>query len=651
MNHASKRTHGYWRLLPLAASLALFALACAVAGVGQDGDVAPQQWNETRGPVVPHDSFPLDCSLCHEGENWQKIKKEFVFDHAKETGVALEGAHARAECLRCHNDRGPVALFADKGCAGCHEDVHAGKLGSECTSCHDENGWSPRGVVADHSRTRFPLVGAHAAVTCTRCHPGADVGNFDRASTACVDCHAADLARATNPDHQAQGWVSGCERCHAPTGWTGGGFNHSAFPLTGRHATADCAQCHPGSVYDTAPTQCAGCHLAEYQASAQPPHASAGFSTDCQMCHTSAGWTPASFDHSAFPLTGAHLQAQCSACHSGGVYSGLPTTCVSCHQGEYNATTQPNHVAANYPTSCEQCHTTVAWTRATFSHAGVTRNCAQCHTLDYNQTTAPNHAAAGLPTTCQTCHTTTHWTPSTFNHSGFPLTGAHASASCNQCHGGGVYDGLPTSCVSCHQSDYNTTNMPNHTAAGYPTSCEQCHSSVAWTPAGFNHAGVTRNCAQCHQVDYNQTTDPNHSTNGYPTTCQQCHSVTAWTPANFSHGGVTRNCVQCHLVDYNQTSDPNHTTAGFPTTCQTCHDTVDWDHGTFNHTWFPINSGAHHNLTCAQCHPVPRNSGVFTCTDCHEHRQSSMDSHHQDVNNYVYNSNNCYACHPNGHAD
>ena len=67
--------------------------------------VAPQDWNKGRGPVVPHDTFPADCRLCHEGSGWNHIRADFRFDHLKETGVALDGAHQQAECLRCHNDR------------------------------------------------------------------------------------------------------------------------------------------------------------------------------------------------------------------------------------------------------------------------------------------------------------------------------------------------------------------------------------------------------------------------------------------------------------------------------------------------------------------------------------------------------------------
>ena len=38
------------------------------------------------------------------------------------------------------------------------------------------------------------------------------------------------------------------------------------------------------------------------------------FPTNCKQCHIIQGWKPASFDHTVtqFPLTGAHLNTDCS---------------------------------------------------------------------------------------------------------------------------------------------------------------------------------------------------------------------------------------------------------------------------------------------------------------------------------------------------
>ncbi len=204
------------RTLTLAAALAFLVLACVVQG---PSDVQQHRWWSGIGPVLPHDSFPADCGLCHVGDDWQSLRGDFQFDHLAETGVPLIGAHQSARCLRCHNDRGPVAVFASKGCQGCHEDIHFGRLGTDCTSCHTEQTWNPFGQYALHYKTRFPLTGVHAQTACRRCHPGAEVGQFVPTDVECVTCHQDDLARAINPNHAGLGWVDNCDRCHIPTTW------------------------------------------------------------------------------------------------------------------------------------------------------------------------------------------------------------------------------------------------------------------------------------------------------------------------------------------------------------------------------------------------------------------------------------------------
>jgi hypothetical protein len=41
---------------------------------------------------------------------------------------------------------------------------------------------------------------------------------------------------------------------------------------------------------------------------------------------------------------------------------------------------------------------------------------------------------------------------------------------------------------------------------------------------------------------------------------------------------------------------------------------------------------------------------VFSCTTCHAHEKTQMDQKHASIRDYVYNSANCYACHPTGRA-
>lgn len=392
-----------------------------------------QGWNRSMGPVVPHDKFPADCSLCHTGNNWSTIRKDFSFDHEKQTGLALVGAHANVQCLMCHNDRGSAAKFASRGCAGCHVDVHRGQLGHTCADCHNERSWEPIAAIARHNRTRFPLVGAHAATACFACHPGAQVGNFKGADTRCLTCHRADLARATSPPHTTAQFTQDCQKCHSPTGWKPAAFNHPArFPLVGGHAGVACNVCHKGGVFTGLSTDCASCHLTDYQRTTDPNHAASGFGTDCRSCHNTTTWLNAKFAHpAAFPLTGGHGGIACSACHKNGTYTALPTDCASCHLADFQKTTNPNHTAAGFGTQCATCHTTQTWAGATFNHTAFPLTgphnlaCNQCHT-------DPNNTAVF---SCTTCHA----------HNQADMTSLHAdvggfvwqSQACYNCHSRG----------------------------------------------------------------------------------------------------------------------------------------------------------------------------------------------------------------------
>lgn len=66
--------------------------------------------------------------------------------------------------------------------------------------------------------------------------------------------------------------------------------------------------------------------------------------------------------------------------------------------------------------------------------------------------------------------------------------------------------------------------------------------------------------------------------------------------------------------------------------------------------YFPIFQGAHAGAwaQCADCHPTANDYKIFTCLNCHEHRQDKMDSEHREVGGYIYDSQACYTCHPRG---
>lgn len=201
----------------LAALLMTWLVVACTVTVQNRGDL--HRWWAGFGLVVSHETFPADCKTCHVGASWNQLVDDFVFDHGARTGVPLNGAHAEARCLRCHNDRGPVATFHAQGCAGCHPDVHYGELGLDCARCHDEQFWKVPNARVNHLHGRLPLTGAHMQVACHRCHAGAMVTNFRPTDPDCVSCHYDEAARTTNPPHIGLGWVDRCDRCHMPTAW------------------------------------------------------------------------------------------------------------------------------------------------------------------------------------------------------------------------------------------------------------------------------------------------------------------------------------------------------------------------------------------------------------------------------------------------
>ena len=98
-------------------------------------------------------------------------------------------------------------------------------------------------------------------------------------------------------------------------------------------------------------------------------------------------WFGAEVNHNQFfPLTGSHTGLDCESCHINGVFAGTPRDCVGCHRADYDATSDPNHAQAGFPTDCESCHTTATWLGAETDHSffpltGSHRNldCESCH--------------------------------------------------------------------------------------------------------------------------------------------------------------------------------------------------------------------------------------------------------------------------------
>lgn len=559
-----------------------------------------------------HRNVTTDCVTCHvEHAGRDGELRPFntrTFNHAAETGFALDGKHARlaANCSACHKTRSYLTL--SPSCSSCHADVHKGALGNACQRCHSTAvAFKDAAASFDHSTTKFPLRGAHRTVACTKCHTTATFTGVKYGS--CTDCHK-------NPHPPGMSPV--CTTCHTTATWKTRKFDHSktAFPLVGRHATVACDACHKRSPLKVKPpsSTCAACHT--------DPHRGE-FKQDCKACHSETGFAKAAFDHTGatgFALTGGHGGLACRACHTTlsaaavplarkvDDFRGLKTPCATCHQDPH---------AGELGTSCETCHTTRTFDVKTFVHprakalfAGrhLTLACSACHRpatpaaaaaptraragarrpaaavpareatragpaplvrarpLAIRFTTTPTRCVAchrdvhlgQVGTDCQTCHSVTavKFSPDRFSHDAtpFPLTGAHGALACAKCH--------KTETAAFPAGRGTATRL-----AGLATTCQSCHADP--------HLGqVGQTCEACHTT---RNFDVSHYTHRQPprdffvgrhlaAKCTDCHQkVTGDFPAG--HGTAVRfriatACVSCH-------ADPHRGALG--TDCGRCH--------------------------------------------------------------------------------
>jgi len=304
----------------------------------------------------PHESaLGADCTRCHTTGSWRDIIGE-GFDHAR-TEYPLAGRHLDVTCAACHG--GDRRKPAHAVCRDCHADAHGAVTTARprlnaCEECHTVAGFRPaRFGLEEHAQAAFPLWGAHPAVPCLACHEplaaaAARAAPYDRASdlapahAACTDCHRDPHG---NPPPAAG--EDACLGCHDESSWRRVAFDHgrTTFPLTGRHADADCRACH-GAADGTSEDlpfagvarDCAGCHEDVHQGTL----AAEGAGTACDRCHVTTDWFAENFDHdrdSRFPLRGGHETVACRACHlprdGAGArllhYKPLPVDCRACH--------------------------------------------------------------------------------------------------------------------------------------------------------------------------------------------------------------------------------------------------------------------------------------------------------------------------------
>lgn len=406
-------------------------------------------------PDTPHrDQFEaVNCDNCHQTEKWEEAP---AFDH-DDAAFALTGQHVDVSCESCHKTieppgEAPFVEYVDipfASCNDCHEDVHEGAFGANCTDCHQTSGWFDVSNLVetafDHTTTGFDLVGNHATITCASCHgkparndeeifiafaPSTTRNSYPSIPvTNCASCHVdyhdgvfADKAFAE----------ASCESCHGQDEWYPSTYDferhnqESDFELAGAHVATPCSSCHQPDFnekphFEITETACIDCHLED------SPHGNQfltdGVETACASCHITDDWLDnSSFNHddTEFPLTGAHVEATCASCHISSDPGAIPPGPA---------------VFRDTPLACNSCH------EADDPHQGQFENA-----------------------TCNTCHTTDQFLITAFDHdnTAFPLTGEHVDVRCASCHVTETApDGQPfarfkplgTACQDCHGED------------------------------------------------------------------------------------------------------------------------------------------------------------------------------------------------------
>ncbi|MEZ5458501.1 MAG: cytochrome c3 family protein [Steroidobacteraceae bacterium] len=281
------------------------------------------------------------CGDCHTQVDWKTSR----FDHERETGFALLGAHRTIDCAACHTS-GDMKVELPRTCIGCHraDDSHAARFGTDCADCHGNQTWRPDAY--DHAgKHQFALEGAHGKLDCHACHR-APAKAVELGKT-CESCHAADNPHGAGLSRQ-------CDSCHGTDAWrVGVRFDHDLtdWPLLGLHVVVGCAQCHATKAFADTASECVACHR-------QDDVHDGGLGRQCDSCHSPNGWNVWEFDHgrqTKFALTGGHGQLKCVDCHrQPAAQVKLKTDCVSCHRKD------DRHLG-QFGAQCQRCHTTISF--------------------------------------------------------------------------------------------------------------------------------------------------------------------------------------------------------------------------------------------------------------------------------------------------
>lgn len=282
---------------------------------------------------------PDFCGVCHNGDMVHKIewtppehpRTNLHFKHTVHAAGLKKLGAPPADCTTCHKAEGAtkrmqVVMARPALCGACHSPDHLA-LKNHCATCHDPLARASHVTASDianfpkppwHDSANFILSHGtmatasvatcsvcHARQSCTRCHLNA--ARVEPIQSLSPDPRIAQLERGRAgewpepPNHRGGDWV----------------LTHGQ---TARASLSTCANCHAAS-------SCATCHRGPRATFlSQIPRITEGGPTGVRIEAVPPGHGPGfAVQHGAAAASGAitcsacHTNAQCTACHRGGV--------------------------------------------------------------------------------------------------------------------------------------------------------------------------------------------------------------------------------------------------------------------------------------------------------------------------------------------
>ncbi len=265
-------------------------------------DKNPGQAKAAFHPLLSKDSC-LSCHPDHKGMDIGKVERQFSHD-------LLQGVNMK-QCTACH--KGPV------------DNLHI-KNRQECSQCHTPVRWRP--ATFDHAQY-FPFDKDHLA-DCVSCHQNNNYKAYN-----CYGCHDHQQAKVEQ-EHEKAGIYSyqNCILCH-PNGnieeakgmlksirdqhalinrTTERGFSQTEWKRKPAHNPLNSRSIN----------NCISCHRSPFDNMHQTGN------QNCNPCHTTDRWRPATLDHAQYFRFDKHHGPDCAACHQNNNYREY--TCYRCHE-------------------------------------------------------------------------------------------------------------------------------------------------------------------------------------------------------------------------------------------------------------------------------------------------------------------------------